>query len=106
MYCKNYTCENIIYNIIYRYEVGVGTTPGGTQVKAFQKVPKGQRSMLVDGVDLVDLPVIYSTVRATNGAGQSSVATSSGVFISRQSSGLLPLSPGIVNDGKLHGKDL
>ena len=49
---------------------------------------------------------IFVTVKATNGAGLSSVSTSNGVFISYMSQGLDPLSHVGVWDGTADHGDM
>ncbi|XP_022100316.1 uncharacterized protein LOC110984425 [Acanthaster planci] len=84
---------------ITKYEVALGTTPGGSQVKPFYEVSKDQTSELITNIDLSDIRKVYATVRGYNEAGLTSTAVSNGIFVSRFSAGLQPLRPFQVKDG-------
>ncbi len=84
---------------IIKYEVALGSTPGGTQIKPFYEVDRYQTSELVTNLDLSDVRRVYATVRGYNEAGLSSTAVSNGIFVSRFSAGLLPLRPFTIKDG-------
>ncbi|VDI27589.1 Hypothetical predicted protein, partial [Mytilus galloprovincialis] len=77
---------------IKQYEVAIGITPGGGQIKPFIRVPVDTLQYTVNGLNLHGLKKIYVSVRGTNGAGLSSVGTSNGVHMSYLSQGLPPLS--------------
>ncbi|XP_063408918.1 uncharacterized protein LOC134692399 [Mytilus trossulus] len=83
---------------IVGYQISVGTTPGGGQIKAFFDVPQGARYYTVSGLSLMGYRKVYVSIRGTNGAGLSSVATSNGVYLSYLSQGLPPLSHIGIND--------
>ncbi|XP_066300154.1 uncharacterized protein [Branchiostoma lanceolatum] len=85
---------------IIRYEVAIGTTPGGGQLRPFSEVSNGC-SVTITGLDLADIRQVYVSVRGTNAAGLATVAVSNGVYISRVSSGLTPLPAPHVRDGHL-----
>ncbi|XP_071798137.1 uncharacterized protein [Asterias amurensis] len=84
---------------ITKYEVALGTTPGGTQIKSFYEVDRYHTSELITNLDLSDVRRVYATVRGYNEAGLSSTAVSNGIFVSRFSAGLQPLRPFIIKDG-------
>ncbi len=84
---------------ITKYEVALGNTPGGTQIKSFYEVDRYQTSELVTNLDLSDVRRVYATVRGYNEAGLSSTAVSNGIFVSRFSAGLQPLRPFTIKDG-------
>ncbi|XP_022102001.1 uncharacterized protein LOC110985344 [Acanthaster planci] len=84
---------------ITKYEVALGTTPGGSQVKPFYEVAKDQTSELISNIDLSDIHKVYATVRGYNEAGLTSTAVSNGIYVSRFSAGLQPLRPFEVKDG-------
>ncbi|KAI8516746.1 hypothetical protein Bbelb_053270, partial [Branchiostoma belcheri] len=91
---------------IARYEVALGTSAGGGQLQDFTAVNTGQNFVVITGLDLSDIRQVFATVRGTNAAGMSTVATSNGVYISRVSSGLPPLGEIRVRDGEYSTKDL
>ena len=84
---------------ITKYEVALGTTPGGTQIKSFYEVDRYQTSELITNLDLSDVRRVYATVRGYNEAGLTSTAVSNGIFVSRFSAGLQPLRPFKIKDG-------
>ncbi|VDI71255.1 Hypothetical predicted protein, partial [Mytilus galloprovincialis] len=83
---------------IVGYQIAVGSTPGGGQIKAFFDVPQDARYYTVSGLSLKGYRKVYVSIRGTNGAGLSSVATSNGVYLSYLSQGLQPLSHIGIND--------
>ncbi|XP_066299088.1 uncharacterized protein [Branchiostoma lanceolatum] len=92
---------------ITRYEVAVGTVPGGADLHSFHQVPDPDaRFFVVKNLDLSDIRQVFVTVRGHNAAGLSSVAVSNGVYISKISAGLPPLTPLIVNDGDSNRGDI
>ncbi|XP_066298079.1 uncharacterized protein [Branchiostoma lanceolatum] len=92
---------------ITRYEVAVGTVPGGAELHSFRQVPDHDaRFFVVKNLDLSDIRQVFVTVRGHNAAGLSSVAVSDGVYISKISAGLPPLTPLIVSDGDSHRGDI
>ncbi|XP_033637389.1 uncharacterized protein LOC117298318 isoform X2 [Asterias rubens] len=84
---------------ISKYEVALGTTPGGTQIKSFYEVDRYQTSELITNLDLSDVRRVYASVRGYNKAGLTSTAVSNGIFVSRFSAGLQPLRPFTIKDG-------
>ncbi|KAI8519526.1 hypothetical protein Bbelb_027830 [Branchiostoma belcheri] len=84
---------------ITRYEVAVGTVPGGADLRSFRQVPDPDRFFVVKNLDLSNIRQVFVTVKGHNAAGLSSVAVSNGVYISKISAGLPPLNPLVVNDG-------
>ncbi|XP_077992165.1 uncharacterized protein LOC144446291 [Glandiceps talaboti] len=84
---------------IVRYQVSVGTSPGGTQLREFQDVATDTNYAVITGLDLMSVSVAYVTVKGTNAAGLTNTAMSNGVFISRVSQGLPPLASSYVWDG-------
>ncbi|VDI73733.1 Hypothetical predicted protein, partial [Mytilus galloprovincialis] len=83
---------------IVGYQIAVGTTPGGGQIKAFFDIPEDARHYAVSGLNLMGYRKVYVSIRGTNGAGVSSVATSNGLYISYLSQGLQPLSHIAISD--------
>ncbi|XP_072034301.1 uncharacterized protein [Amphiura filiformis] len=83
---------------IVKYEVAVGSSPYGTQVKGYFDVGK-RTTTLIGNVDLTYSRQIFVTVRGYNEAGLSSSVSSNGVFISLLNIGLPPLHPLLINDG-------
>ena len=81
------------------YEVALGSTPGGTQIQQFTKVQGDSMRYTFYPVDLAAVRQVFASVRGFNGVGLFSVAVSNGVYISRHSAGLSPLSPLLVFDG-------
>ncbi|XP_078575736.1 uncharacterized protein LOC144861641 [Branchiostoma floridae x Branchiostoma japonicum] len=89
------------------YEVAVGTVPGAADLHSFHQVPHPDtRFFVVKNLDLSDIRQVFVSVRGQNAAGLSSVAVSNGVYISKISAGLPPLTPLIVNDGDSHSGDM
>ncbi|XP_035700080.1 uncharacterized protein LOC118432563 [Branchiostoma floridae] len=91
---------------IARYEVALGTSPGGGQLRDFTVVNTVQNYFVISGLDLTTVTEVFATVRGTNAAGLSTVSTSNGVYISRLSAGLPPLREIRVWDGEDFTKDL
>ncbi|KAI8510725.1 hypothetical protein Bbelb_116410, partial [Branchiostoma belcheri] len=91
---------------VTRYEIAVGTAPGLSDISPFRNVEAGKRSAVVDGLDLSQTSQVFVMVRAHNAAGLVNTATSDGVFVSRVSSGLMPLRPPMVYDGETMRGDL
>ena len=92
--------------ILNRYEVALGTTPGGSQLREFQQVPYGQLWNTIHSLDLSTIQRVFGTVKGYNAVGLVTTASSNGVWISRASAGLAPLYQLKVWDGGEHGKDL
>jgi hypothetical protein len=65
---------------IARYDWAIGTSPGGQQVLPFTSVRTATRATKTS-LRLTRGTTYYVSVRATNGAGSSTVATSDGVLI-------------------------
>ena len=89
-----------------RYEVGVGSLPGGTQLYDFQPVPAtafNKRHLVIRGIDLTTVRNAYVTVKGYNSAELYTTVTSDGVAVSRVSAGLLPLGVSAVYDGLDNG---
>ncbi|CAH1802680.1 unnamed protein product [Owenia fusiformis] len=91
---------------IVKYEVAVGNTVGGTQLKSFFEVQPNTHLVNIQHLDLTEQRQVFVMVRGTNAAGLSSVSISNGVFISRISAGLSPLGLLTVYDGHTSGKDM
>ncbi|XP_070562332.1 uncharacterized protein [Ptychodera flava] len=89
-----------------RYQVALGTSPGGTQLLDFRDVDDGQMTVHVGALDLTTVRVVYAMVRGFNQVGLSATASSNGVFISRVSSGLSPLGEIYVWDGDIFDGDI
>ena len=99
-------CEiGLTYALHNRYDVGVGTIPGGTQLQDFQEVSSPDHYAVINNLDLTSVRQAFVTVKAYNEAGLYSTATSNGVYISRLSAGLEPLGLSYVYDGS-EGDDL
>ncbi|VDI79784.1 Hypothetical predicted protein [Mytilus galloprovincialis] len=89
------------------YEVAVGTTPGGGQVKPFFSIPMGTSYYSVTGLNLNGLKKVYVSIKGTNGAGLSSVSFSNGLYLSYLSQGLPPLVHiGIADVSELSNVDI
>ncbi|PVD18248.1 hypothetical protein C0Q70_21774, partial [Pomacea canaliculata] len=103
-----FTCnsQDVVSETCKKYEVAIGYTPGGGQIKEFHEVPSGVRYQLVSGLDLYGQTKIFASVKATNGAGASTVATSNGVYMSYLSQGLTPAGPVVLWDGNSTNGDL
>ncbi|XP_070573688.1 uncharacterized protein [Ptychodera flava] len=84
---------------ITRYQVALGTTPGGVQLKDFEDVPIDSYHYVFQDLDLSSVRIAYVTVTGSNAAGLTATAVSNGVFISRISQGLQPLGSNYVWDG-------
>ena len=82
-----------------RYQVAIGSTPGGTQIRPFENVKPGQLLAVMRGLDLSHKRHVFATVKGFNAAGLHSTATSDGVYVSRLSSGNTPLGESYVYDG-------
>ncbi|XP_076085507.1 uncharacterized protein LOC143056307 [Mytilus galloprovincialis] len=79
---------------VLRYQIALGTTPGGGQIKPFFDIDleDGVRSYTIGALNLVGYRVVYVSVKGINGAGLTSVATSNGLYMSYLSQGMDPLS--------------
>lgn len=88
-----------------RYELALGTTPGGTQLMAYSEYPQDTRRVWFT-IDLSSVPQVFVTMRGYNAAGLYSTVTSDGVYISRASAGLESLKPSHVYDGLNPFQDL
>ncbi|XP_070572594.1 uncharacterized protein [Ptychodera flava] len=84
---------------ITRYQVAIGTAPGGSQIQDFKDVPVDSTYHVFQGLDLSSVRIAYVTVTGSNAAGLTATAVSNGVFISRISQGLQPLGSNYVWDG-------
>ena len=85
---------------ISRYEVCIGSIPGLCDVSAFRNVGV-TTSTIVGNLHLHHNSTYYTTVRAANGAGQTSFASSSGIIIDLTS----PIS-NILRDGENSDEDI
>ncbi|XP_076116641.1 uncharacterized protein LOC143084119 [Mytilus galloprovincialis] len=74
------------------YQIALGTTPGGGQIKPFFDISIDVKYFTIGGLDLMGQRKVYVSIKGTNGAGLSSVATSNGLFLSYISQGLPPLT--------------
>ncbi|XP_070573548.1 uncharacterized protein [Ptychodera flava] len=85
---------------VVRYQIAVGSSPGGAQLKLFYDVDLNQGMMAtITGVDLYDVRQAFVSVRGFNAAGLHTTAVSDGIYISRISAGLPPLEGSYVWDG-------
>ena len=90
--------------LLSRYDVGVGSLPGGTQLSDFRPVPDpSQRHLVIRGLDLGTVRVVYVTVKGYNTAGHYTSVTSDGVAVSKVSAGLPPIGVSAVYDGLEEG---
>ncbi len=76
------------------YEWAIGTTSGGTNIQGFTSVGAATTATN-SSLSLTSGTTYYATVRATNGAGLQSIATSNGVTVDNAP----PTVTGIPNDG-------
>ncbi|CAC5409205.1 unnamed protein product [Mytilus coruscus] len=89
------------------YEIAVGTTPGGGQIKTFFSIHPETNYYTVTGLNLNGLTKVYVSIKGTNGAGLSSVSSSNGLYLSYLSQGLPPLSLiGIADVTELSNVDI
>ncbi|XP_048258679.1 uncharacterized protein LOC124137747 [Haliotis rufescens] len=92
---------------IVKYEIAVGTSPGGGQLRGFFETDDvTKRYLSVTGLVLKGVRQIFVTVKATNGAGLSTISTSNGIYMSYLSQGLEPLTHVGIWDGESHDGDL
>ncbi|XP_077996021.1 uncharacterized protein LOC144449367 [Glandiceps talaboti] len=85
---------------IVRYQLAVGTNPGGTQIKNFYDVDTNNGLVaVITNIDLYNVREAYVSVRGFNAAGLYSTATSNGVYISRVSAGLPSIGNSYVWEG-------
>ncbi|KAK6192291.1 hypothetical protein SNE40_003784 [Patella caerulea] len=84
---------------IVRYEIAVGTTSGGGDIRPYFTVAVQTRHLYIKNLMLMGLSKVYVSVKATNGAGLSTVSVSNGVSLSYISQKLEPLSHIGVWDG-------
>ncbi|XP_076085326.1 uncharacterized protein LOC143056125 [Mytilus galloprovincialis] len=79
---------------VQRYQIALGTTPGGGQIKPFFDInlEDGVRYYTISSLNLVGYRVVYVSVRGINGASLTSVVTSNGLYMSYLSQGMDPLS--------------
>lgn len=89
-----------------RYQVAIGSTPGGTQLRRFEDVKTEELTVVVRGLDLSRERHVFATVKGFNAAGLHSTATSDGVYVSLLSSGKTPLGESYVYDGNDKAKDV
>ncbi|CAC5392346.1 unnamed protein product [Mytilus coruscus] len=81
------------------YEIAVGTTPGGGQIKPFFSIHTETNYYTITGLNLNGLTkiitllnIVYVSIKGTNGARLSSVSSSNGLYLSYLSQVLPPLS--------------
>ncbi|KAK3612537.1 hypothetical protein CHS0354_024514 [Potamilus streckersoni] len=86
---------------IVQYEIAVGTSPGGAQIKPFFEIPLGN-NYIIHGLDLKGMKQVFVTVKGVNGAGMSTVSTSNGIYLSYLSQGEKPPKLGGVWDDDPH----
>ncbi|XP_077996024.1 uncharacterized protein LOC144449371 [Glandiceps talaboti] len=85
---------------IVRYQLAVGTNPGGTQLQNFYDVDTNNGLIaVITNIDLYNVREAYVSVRGFNAAGLYSTATSDGVYISRVSAGLPSIGNSYVWEG-------
>ncbi|XP_064646638.1 uncharacterized protein LOC135499666 isoform X2 [Lineus longissimus] len=75
---------------IATYHIGVGTSPGGGQIKPFFAVPVTENSYLITGLSLKGKAKLYVTIVAYNGAGLSTSVTSDGIYLNYVTQGMKP----------------
>ncbi|KAK3612515.1 hypothetical protein CHS0354_024486 [Potamilus streckersoni] len=75
---------------IVQYEIAVGTSPGGAQIKSFFEAPLGVNNYIIHGLNLKGLKQVFVTLKGINGAGMSTVSTSNGIYLSYLSQGENP----------------
>ena len=98
--CTRHFLQNTVHEFcLSRYQVALGSTPGGTQIHPFEDISPGPLSVVIHGLDLSRKRRVFATVKGYNAAGLHSTATSNGVYISRVSAGLEPLGVSSVYDG-------
>ncbi|XP_041378093.1 uncharacterized protein LOC121390363 [Gigantopelta aegis] len=83
---------------IVRYQVAVGNTPGGGQIRPLFDIPLDKHYLTIQDLVLKGERQVFVTVHATNGAGLGTMATSNGVYMSYLSQGDEPLSHIAVSD--------
>ncbi|XP_046574117.1 uncharacterized protein LOC124282192 [Haliotis rubra] len=92
---------------IVKYEIAVGTSPGGGQLRGFFETDDvTKRYLSVTGLNLKGVRQIFVTVKATNEADLSTISTSNGIYMSYLSQGLEPLTHIGIWDGESHDGDL
>ena len=91
--------KSVLLPSLNRYQVALGSTPGGTQVHPFEDVSTGALSAVIRHIDLTRERRVFVTVKGYNAAGLHSTVTSNGVYVSRISAGLEPLGASYVYDG-------
>ena len=79
---------------ISRYEICIGTSSGLCDITTFMNYGL-VRKAIIDNLNLTHNETYYTTVRAVNGAGQTSFATSNGIFVD-----LTSPKGGSLNDGE------
>ena len=79
---------------IFRYEICIGSIPGLCDVSGFRNVGLATNA-IVSNLNLTHNATYYTTVRGTNGASQSSFASSNGVTVD-----LTPPNGSILRDGE------
>lgn len=94
----SYTWVFIIPLASNRYQVALGSTPGGTQVHPFEGISPRALSALILNVHLSCQRRVFATVKGYNAAGFTSTATSNGIYLSRISADLEPLGTSYVYD--------
>ena len=82
---------------ISRYEICIGSVPGLCDVSEFKNVGLVTK-VIVNNLNLTHNATYYTTVRATNGAAQTSFASSSGIIVDT--------TPPIIGSTLRDGKDV
>ena len=95
----------LLWFYVVRYEIALGTTPGGSQIREFTEVPLDKFRVVIDKLDLTFVREVFATVKGYNEAELFSTETSSGVYISRVSSNLPSLDVSTVWDGLIPRHD-
>lgn len=60
------------FSSLNRYEIAIGTTPGGTDIKTWTSLGTANTSQVINGLTLIDATTHYLSVRAINQSGYSS----------------------------------
>lgn len=84
---------------IEKYEIGLGTSPGGTQVQSLMEISADRNHHVFSNLDLYDVTRVFVILKGYNKAGIYSIVVSNGVYISRHSAGYPPQKPLNVHDG-------
>ncbi|XP_064646203.1 uncharacterized protein LOC135499389 [Lineus longissimus] len=76
-----------------RYQLAVGTSPGGANIKQFFDIPVSSTHYVITDLDLNGVRQIFVTIKGYNGAGLFSITISNGIYLTYLGQGLQPLKP-------------